>query len=496
MFTSTDRKRILWFNLALVPGVAALLLLYNLFTHTLFQNGNWTSTKTGLEKSVMGSWAFMVNYRALIHNQLDLGTWHGHQEIFLKQPESSSEVTCDVKLADSAAVVIYFGRMGDTLCGVRLSDNPLHPAAYLEVVDDEFVVKRPVPVVCRPGRWNRIRIDKTAGGTSVILNQEVTPILLTKRQTSPEFGFRGYSQQVLVDRICFRDPHGKILFSEDFNRKPEKLAYGLVILLCGNIIFLLMRKSGKWMIALAIHFSIFMSALLIYFWLHGRYQYPKEWMINWKSALSHQPSLGVQTKKVIGLDDYRTDTASFKILFLGSSQTWGAGASAEEKTFIRLFQDHVSGITGKPVQCLNAAVPGIRSDSILAEYRHLWLHFHPQICIINLSLNDAGNAGFRDNLRKIYQINLRRNIITVLIPEPVEGYIQANIDNQNIMRDLAAEYSIPVIEAEPALNARMDDGFIFWDFVHLTDFGHRVFAACLAEGMDSLLVNTIQPEPQ
>jgi len=63
----------------------SVFLFYNSWTHSLFKNNNWISSKTKLEKGVMGAWSFFVTYRALAHNHIDLGTWHGYQEVFYKK---------------------------------------------------------------------------------------------------------------------------------------------------------------------------------------------------------------------------------------------------------------------------------------------------------------------------------------------------------------------------------------------------------------------------
>ena len=95
-----DLKRGNWivFNVFLLSGLVALFLLCNLYTHTPERNGNWQSSKTQLEKGVMGSWSFMLSYRALVKNRLDLGTWHGYHELFLKKPVTFSEASFDFRL--------------------------------------------------------------------------------------------------------------------------------------------------------------------------------------------------------------------------------------------------------------------------------------------------------------------------------------------------------------------------------------------------------------
>ncbi|MTI29611.1 hypothetical protein E1171_02200 [Cytophagales bacterium RKSG123] len=41
---------------------------------------------------------------------------------------------------------------------------------------------------------------------------------------------------------------------------------------------------------------------------------------------------------------------------------------------------------------------------------------------------------------------------------------------------LAKKHEIPFVNMHDFINRHMDHGFLFWDKVHLTDFGNKIFA--------------------
>jgi phospholipase/lecithinase/hemolysin len=51
---------------------------------------------------------------------------------------------------------------------------------------------------------------------------------------------------------------------------------------------------------------------------------------------------------------------------------------------------------------------------------------------------------------------------------------------------LVRQNQVPVIKMQPFIEEHFDDGFLFWDVVHLTDFGQKLFAEELLRQINSL----------
>jgi lysophospholipase L1-like esterase len=465
------------FNFIIAVGLAALFVLVQTYTHTLSRNGNWVSSKTSLAKGVMGAWSFMLTYRALANNHLDLGTWHGYQEIFLNKSVPFRIVELDFQLDTNACLVIFYEKNHDTLTGVRISANPDYTHSLLRTANARFIQKYDIKLPDLKSGWNRIKLEMNDNGTILTLNQD-----LTKRVRLPAvdhdaiLGFRNYEASAILDNIHLSDSGGQVLFTEKFHWKPSFLIWILLLFLIGNLAFIAIPVLRKTLVIASVNLTMVICILLCFFLFWGRYLYPREWMINWKSITttiqSKDEVMDMNASEIPGNAPY-----GMKVIFLGSSQTWGAGATSVEATFISRLEKMLNDSTEHPVQCFNAAVSGINSDEITKTYSNYWISkIKPDICIINLALNDAGNSAFRNNLEEIIIINRRKGILTILIPEPVERHMVSVSANHQTMKILAEKYGLMAVDIQGYLNDHFDSGFIFWDCVHLTDFGQELFA--------------------
>jgi lysophospholipase L1-like esterase len=88
-----------------------------------------------------------------------------------------------------------------------------------------------------------------------------------------------------------------------------------------------------------------------------------------------------------------------RILFLGDSCTFGYGV-AHDATFVEVVESLLKGATGKPVECINAGVPGY---SLFQGYRYLiteGLQYQPDLVVLTFGWNDSGvwdHLGDRDH---------------------------------------------------------------------------------------------------
>lgn len=485
------KRSLITFNIILISGLAALFILTNTFTHSLSRNGSWSSSKTALEKGVMGSWSFMLTYRALAGNQLNLGTWHGYQEIFLDKPLPYSKASFDFMLDENACLVIFYETNSDTLTAIRVSNNPAYDNALLRVVNNRFIEKSDITIPeLNPG-WNSIILNLNDNNTTLTLNDGRNGITeLPAVNNDAILGFRNYESSAIIDNVILAGMDGEILFRETFHWKPSFLHWFILLLLAGNIVFISIPPLRRTLLIVGVNVSVIIFVILLIFLLYGRYQYPKEWMINWKSRTTTIQTEGeVLEKTLSGTKVHRSDT--LKIVSLGSSQTWGAGATKEELTFLSLLEKMLNDSLQFPVRCINAGISGINSGDVLRIYQGVWLDAGQELCIVNLSVNDAGNTDFRQNIEEIIRLNNNNRITTILIPEPVDGDIKSIIRNHKIIFQLAEENLLRVPDIQSYLDERYDDGFIFWDFVHLTDFGHRLFAERLYQELQQTINETI-----
>jgi lysophospholipase L1-like esterase len=185
-------------------------------------------------------------------------------------------------------------------------------------------------------------------------------------------------------------------------------------------------------------------------------------------------------------------------MFIGSSQTWGAGASSYEKTFPAIFEkilnnkiielppdassaSQVLGVsTDQKIKIVNTGISGVTSSELLEEYQSEWIKLKPKILFINLSSNDFTygdfETKFKNNIENFIELNENNNIRTVLLIEA--GSVELNRKNplHQILTEIAKNEKILLIDIDQYLKDKNQTGLIWWDYVHLTDYGHQLVA--------------------
>jgi lysophospholipase L1-like esterase len=171
-----------------------------------------------------------------------------------------------------------------------------------------------------------------------------------------------------------------------------------------------------------------------------------------------------------------------RILLVGTSQTWGAGALRDDQTLARRLGQELS--ESYPAAVIAAAIPGSNAAELFAHYRDEWIEWGPDLVVINLSSNDRDNPDFGADIRAFIELNAERGIATLLIAEPnsLEA-VHSLAHNHVVLRELAAATGVDVLDMHEYLADQLDRGWLWWDFVHLTSFGQDLFARRLAEAI-------------
>lgn len=200
-----------------------------------------------------------------------------------------------------------------------------------------------------------------------------------------------------------------------------------------------------------------------------------------------------------------------KIMFVGSSQTWGAGASQKNKAFPfqfgRLLLEQKNSLnqestnaaqilgisTENQFEIVNTGISGTTSNELLNEYEQKWINLKPKIVIINLSNNDFEYGieaeEFEKNIDKFVSTNEKNNIKTAFMIEARSNEIEAENPYQDILFKIAERKQIPIINVDKYMRDQKDKGILWWDFIHPTDYGHQLIAKYLLEE-----INKIEPQ--
>jgi len=459
-----------------------LCLFYCNFKNTIHLNGNWTSKKTTLEKGVMGAIAYLTSRVALSQNKLHLDSWHGHQEVYLKNSQYKDEVQYDFFLPHKKSYFLFiFGKKDNNRLALRLSRTDLFPSSFL-IIDQEgkFLKKIPLKTMILPLERGTLKmVLNKKKRVTFLINDKVLflPKSFTPLYQENLLGFRGGSQKAIIDNLSI-DLATQNQFVDHFSNYKFLLrnfiiTFGVII----SIFFLFDLSSNKFtLIHLLITITMISITTLDFYYLAQRYP-------NKNSIESFQYNYNIESEGQIirklneSIKDLKNKNLT-KVLFIGSSQTWGAGAQKSSHTFVNRINALLNTSEKNKYLTINAGISDWRSTHAIKQYKEKWIHFNPRIVVINLSNNDSNSAIFKKNLEDFVHFNNRYGIKTIFIFEAnsTEYRQRRLLAHHKIMGDVAKKMNIKTINMHDYLAQKYDTGLLWWDEVHLTSYGQFLVA--------------------
>jgi lysophospholipase L1-like esterase len=201
-------------------------------------------------------------------------------------------------------------------------------------------------------------------------------------------------------------------------------------------------------------------------------------------------------------------SSTYRVLFVGSSQTLGAGAKDLEDSFFVRVRHYLSDAIAPKfhLEAVNLSVSSYRAEELLPDFKSLYRDFPPDLVVINLSFNDRRSTEiFFDAMKGFLDFNGAAGIKTILLEEAysVEGFRvetdspQGIVANHQVLRRLGRKYGVPVLPLHDFLSesARLANGTLWWDQVHLTSYGQELTAAWLAPQVLDILLTPRQANP-
>jgi lysophospholipase L1-like esterase len=174
-----------------------------------------------------------------------------------------------------------------------------------------------------------------------------------------------------------------------------------------------------------------------------------------------------------------------RILFLGTSQMWGSGASSpNERIASKVSSLLNTGASGRNIYVINASERGSNSFELLSRCKdHLYL-FRPDLVIVDLSNNDDARS-FDKGLRSLLEWTRSIHSKTLFILEANSPEVDRIRDRHAIMRNISTQYHVPLLDLNGYLTSDgvYDSGFLWWDLVHLTSYGQELAAEFIAKGI-------------
>lgn len=485
---------------ALLVAATALLLqtVYLQRGNTLEDNGRWLSSKVGLEYGILGSVAFLTTRTATWRNRLDLGIWHGYQEVLRREPLRLQSLEARVRIEGSGYLVVLFEKTGEGFQGVRVSSDPAFPAACL--AGDSaggFSSNVPLDVPLVANEWHPVSVRREDGAYRVGFDGRDVGRCGVAGADEARIGFRGSAaDHVWVDDVVVRGREPGSEWSEGFANRRNALpvllvAAALVVGVHGLVLLVTARSRrreglGATPYLFTTHVVLLVSALALW---------AVDTFVIWPRHPEDVDFRGYVTtfeRKRDVMERLRSEVVRPKpagrtrILFLGGSQTWGSGA----RTRADVWSSKLQAALGDEAEIIDAGIPAYTAPQLLELYEQEWIEWEPDVVVLNVGHNDRDPEALEAAVRRFLALNRERGIATVLVPEAnsvenrsdLEGLFQRH----EVLRRIAREEDVPLLETHAWLAERRDTGFLWWDRVHLTPYGQTLLAQRFLEKRERL----------
>lgn len=473
--------QIFLFLASVVVGFLAINALISFSKYNLYNEKKWESSKTKLEKALWGSWAMMLTNTALKGGCINMNAWHGFQELSLKNKLEAKEIKFSV--SPGYVPFSFIINNTDTISPALYFNFKKYPSIsfYLKNKEGKFLSIKSVACPQLLSKKILVHLVFEQDSVKVFTNKRLITSFFYLLPSLKKIGFKGSEDYnpLLIDDIVVLNTKGETIFFEkvDFPFSIHFAAF-IYLFIVGCLGIYGFKNEGIGIVAyISWMFSIFIIAIFVYYYYSasGNYNYTSG-DIDWhgiKSKIEQQKDVENRIKSQYKLDEMKSRKI---VLFIGSSQTWGAGASTSNKTFTSLIEEKLKGsLNDTNIVVMNCGVSGTCSSEMYQSYISNWIKYNPILVVINNSFNDSDSVKFRAYLEYFASYNKKQNIKTIFMEEPSNNGLEAT-KNHLIMRDVATKNNFLSIDLQSYIESYKDSGFIWWDAVHLTDYGQELFA--------------------
>jgi lysophospholipase L1-like esterase len=505
---------------------------YQYSKNNLWIKKEWKTLKIENRSYVMGSIQYFLDRYTLAQNKLKLNSYYGHNGIYLKNKTRPDIIDLDYEIDNHSYFYIILIDDLSTF-GVRISRNKKAIPFFFESKDGKFIKKKEIEIPINRKdsvKLSFIKNQLTVGSKSIKLPK------FFKLNSKVKIIFKGgdddQNNSVLIDNISIHH-NGNITkenFSNNFNKYKVYLFFSIMFLPF-LILILLKDKFTNIILSLLMSYITVLSCVYIfdyYYWsTRFYYQLSPNTSFSGKDFrameienlrkkyffdifnINDQPNPGPgeyfsHDKRTNSIENtncksefiqkgylrenYNIDCnlqhkKTFRIAFIGSSQTAGSGSSQLNKSFVQLFTKHlyqkILTINKCNLNVTNMAVSGSNTVQAKKTYTENYINNEYDAIFINF--------GFNDNQFN-YTTNLQNLIVSLSTPQKFligEPSRILNFAPQRyiLTEKLAFKMNIPFISTKEQEWVKNNNnyGFLFWDNVHLSDLGHRIMAKTIFE---------------
>ena len=486
--------------LALTVACIAVLSGYaGALTHILEHRPGWVSTKPQLGRAVWGAMAYISSPYALHGGRLNLAAWHGYQEVYYEQPLAPQQVRFAPSFSPGSYIEFLFNRTDDGFSGIRFEPGR-RLLRFRADPERRFIRRQPISAAPLTGNAGRVHVAFDGERVDVVVDGRSVANFREPQSERQQIGFRGSWRESWIDDVEICQVGDRPCFEDDFELQPPWWAPLTLTVVLGSLAWFAIRglRSGRsrrrflWLALIELTLLIVGGVLLSYdrLILSGNYDY-SSFYFNQRNAWLGRVS-PIEGEQEVSERIHAVTAAAghgARVMVVGTSQTWGAGASNAELDLVRRLEHKLTerrAADPGPI-CLSAAVSGYRSEHLLELYADDWIRHRPRLTLINLGNNDGDPALLAANLEQFVSLNREHGIDTVLVLEPNHEDGERLAANHAATIDVGQRLGVPVLDLHGYLLERRDQGMLWWDHVHLTDYGQELAATFLERELSGLL---------
>jgi hypothetical protein len=474
--------------LALLTGLAVASVWRD--RHNILANyPEFHSAKTDLGLGVIGAQSYLHTPVALANGALNLGAWWGHQELELQRDWAHApEISFRVRGEEASEVEIGF-RSGTWKKYLRLSNRPSRPSAWLDVAPDgSFTMVSPVRYRLPKGKWTKVMLVPGGGHyTAVVEGEKLSPDVSVPAAGPLRILFRGDSTSSNLRVADVRLADGDVVYEQKFSGEIPWALFLLTITASSLAFFALqLLTSARTAAILAGVGFLLLCCSLAFYRGSLAYRYPSE--VDLAGLPSHIESREEALARLKALPREGKPV----LLWLGGSQAWGAGASEASKTAFSLLRAERELKNRKGTrEWINGAVSGAKLKDQKEVFDLVRSRRTVGAVVLIAGVNDGDNPLFQDQLTAFAKSVREAGAVLLLVPEPTEPEPATVIaSRQADAVAVGKKERIAVAELQSLFQKHDDDGFLWWDFVHLSDAGAKLEA----KGLHDILT-AIDPYP-
>lgn len=473
--------------------IAAVTSFVQGHANTFHKYERWITSKSFLEVGAIGGVMFRVSRVALAGDRVDFGTWFGFHEILWDEPVALAALEFDFELEEDAWMAVLFNGKGHSFDFVRFSRLETRPAAVGRV--DR---KRTFTALTtldgappNPAGWHTARIEFEDFAFRVFVDGEPFVERSLDRVAKQRFGFKAGGANARLDNVRIEREDGSTRLEHFTNHRGRRMvaassAAGLLGVHALIAVGLWLGRRRLRRSRLVYHLAFAALAVLAtgsyYFvdrmWFATRYPADVLSTPDYPNTITFEPD-------PVPPPPQDGDVERYRIVVVGSSQTWGSGAALKSDTWVARLEAKLNERSGgaRWYECVNTGISGATSTTLWPRYRDEWVETRPNMTIIDLGHNDLDVGQFGMNLARITELNRKHGIRTVFLLEPnsrerstFNEFRENLAPNHLVMRKLGDQFGIAYVDMQAKMDARRDDGFLWWDLVHMTSAGHEIFA--------------------